>query len=546
MEKVLPQTLKFKVAFYLAVALSLTFTAFTLLVVRHQDEAMLEEAVDHVTQLSSAIIRSTRFAMMQNQPYFVHRIITDIGSDKNIDRIRIFGKEGVVIDSTHSAEIGLKVDSKAEGCLSCHRTDPPESVPVGRRWRIFEKPDGRRMLATMEVIRNESSCSEAGCHFHKPTQSVLGVIDIVYSLDAIDRKVTAGTISIAALSIAFVILAAVAIVFFVRRLVYKPLRDLETGAKRISSGNLDERIPVRSGDEFGALADSFNTMTAALKMTQDELRQAAQTLEHKVEERTRQLRAAEAEAGQHEKLAAVGLLAAGIAHELNNPLTGVLTFSHLMRQKLPEGSQDAEDMDLVIRETKRCASIIRRLLDFARQKAPEKKYADLNKLAVETARFIERPAHLQDTAVTMDLDPHLPPIWIDEDQVKQVIMNLLVNAQHATERGGSITVRTRRSPAPVSPEPGVPAVPMVELAVIDTGCGIAEKDLQRIFEPFFTSKEVGKGTGLGLSVSHGIARAHGGAIRVKSTLGKGSEFTVYLPLEPVAQHAEPETAGARE
>ena len=543
----LPKTLKFKVAFYLAAALSLTLLSFIVLVVRHQDEAMFDEALDHVTQLSSAIIRSTRFAMMQNQPYFVHRIITDIGSDKNIDRIRIFGKEGVVIDSTYSAEIGMKVDRKAEGCLSCHQTDRPmENVPTGKRWRVFEKPDGRRMLATMEVIRNEASCSEGGCHFHKPTQSVLGVIDIVYSLEAIDRKVKRGTVTIAGLSIAFIVLATLAIVFFVHRLVFRPLRDLEAGAKKISAGNLDEPIRVRSQDEFGQLAGSFNSMTAALKETQSELREAAHTLEQKVERRTQQLRAAEAEAAQREKLAAVGLLAAGIAHELNNPLTGVLTFSHLLRDKMPKGSADAEDMDLVIQETKRCASIIRRLLDFARQKAPEKKYTDLNKLIVDTARFIERPAHLNDTDITLDLDPSLPPIWVDEDQVKQVIMNLLVNAQHATERGGGITVRTRRSAAEADRGSGETSA-TAEIAVIDTGCGIADKDLQRIFDPFFTSKEVGKGTGLGLSVSHGIVKAHGGSIRVQSALGAGSTFTVYLPLGPIPQTAEtPSTAPAWE
>ncbi|MGZ9064804.1 MAG: sensor histidine kinase, partial [Burkholderiales bacterium] len=288
-----------------------------------------------------------------------------------------------------------------------------------------------------------------------------------------------------------------------------------------------------------------NSMTAALRESRTELREAARTLEQKVEERTGQLRAAEAESLQREKLAAVGLLAAGIAHELNNPLTGVLTFSHLMREKLPEGSPDAEDMDLVIRETKRCASIIRRLLDFARQKAPEKKFADLNKVIEDTARFIERPAHLRDTEFGMDLAPDLPKVWIDENQVKQVIMNILVNAQHATEAGGRITVSSRVCPEPLAPEPGASPVPMVEVAIADTGCGIAEKDLQRIFDPFFTSKEVGKGTGLGLSVSHGIVKAHGGLIKVESTVGKGSTFRVYLPIQPLEAARAGETrAGA--
>jgi two-component system NtrC family sensor kinase len=313
-----------------------------------------------------------------------------------------------------------------------------------------------------------------------------------------------------------------------------PLRDLETGAKRLSSGNLGEMIPVRSPDEFGQLAASFNAMTVALRDSEAELREWGHTLEQKVEKRTQELRIAEAETARTEKLASVGLLAAGIAHELNNPLTGVLTFTTLLRKKMPAGTPDAEDLDLVIRETKRCATIIRRLLDFAREKKPEKKFADINQVIEDTARIVERPASFRDIEIALDLDPQLPQVWVDADLIKQVIMNMLVNAQHAIEHEGSITVRSRRFPQPRSPEPGMEPVAMVEISIIDTGCGIPENNLKRIFDPFFTSKEVGKGTGLGLSVSHGIVKAHGGAIEVESTVGKGSTFRIYLPVEPPA------------
>jgi two-component system NtrC family sensor kinase len=367
---------------------------------------------------------------------------------------------------------------------------------------------------------------------HSKTQTVLGVLDIVYSLDDIDRAMQKNAIAMAAYSIGFIVIASLCVGFFVHRLVYVPLRDLETGAKRLSSGNLQQTIPVRSEDEFGRLASSFNTMTAALRDSQLELREWGHTLEQKVEKRTQELRVAEAETARTEKLASVGLLAAGIAHELNNPLTGVLTFTSLLRKKMPEGSADAEDLDLVIRETKRCAAIIRRLLDFAREKTPEKKFTDLNQVIEDTARIIERPASFRDVEIALDLDRNLPQVWIDSDLIKQVIMNILVNAQHAIEHEGSITVRSRRSPEAKAPEPEMEPVPMAEISIVDTGCGIPEKNLKRIFDPFFTSKEVGKGTGLGLSVSHGIVRAHGGVIEVDSTVGKGSTFRIYLPLQP--------------
>jgi len=212
---------------------------------------------------------------------------------------------------------------------------------------------------------------------------------------------------------------------------------------------------------------------------------------------------------------------------------------------MPDGSPDAEDLDLVIRETKRCAAIIRRLLDFAREKTPEKKFADLNQIIEDTARIVERPAHLRDIEIAMDLDRDLPPVWIDADLIKQVVMNMLVNAQHAIEDGGSISIRTRRCPEPRSTEAGGKPVPMVEISIIDTGCGIPEKNLKRIFDPFFTSKEVGKGTGLGLSVSHGIVKAHGGTIEVESTLREGSAFRVYLPIaSPSAETASPSRSDA--
>ncbi|MDH4258922.1 MAG: ATP-binding protein [Gammaproteobacteria bacterium] len=528
-----PKTLKFKVGLYLAISLTVTLLLFTLLVVRYERDGLLQEATSRVTQLSEMITRSTRFAMLQNQPDYVHRIIEDVGSHKSIDRIRIFSKEGQIIDSTYAPEIGLKVDQKAEGCIRCHQTSEPlEQIAGSEKGRIFSAPDGKRLLGSMEVIRNEPSCSTAACHQHTRDQSVLGVLDIVYSLDDIDRTIRDNVIIIAVLSLGFVVIALLAINFFVWRLIHVPLRDLETGARRLSSGNLEQPIPVRSEDEFGELAASFNSMTAALRNSQQELREWGRTLEEKVEKRTRELRIAEAEATRGEKLASVGLLAAGIAHELNNPLTGILTFSHLIRAKMPDGSPDAEDLDLVIRETKRCAAIIKRLLDFAREKTPEKKFCDLNQIVEDTVRIIDQPAHLRDIEITMDLDRDLPPAWVDADLIKQVIMNMLVNAQHAIQEEGSITIRSRRFPEAMSPQPGAKPVPMVELSIIDTGCGIPEQNLKRIFDPFFTSKELGKGTGLGLSVSHGIVSAHGGLIKVESVVGEGSTFRVYLPVDP--------------
>jgi two-component system NtrC family sensor kinase len=524
-------SLKVKVGFYLVIVLMAAVILFTSLVVRNNRDDLLQQAISHAAQLSEVIIKSTRFAMLQNQPSHVDKIIQDVGDQNDIDRVRILSKNGTIIHSSQVTEIGRQVDQEAESCLACHLKEKSQQrSPMVGRPRIFADPEGRRMLGSTAVIRNEPSCSNGGCHLHSKDQSVLGVLDIVYPLDEIDRTIRTNTLTIAGLALGFVVAAALMVSYLVHRVVYLPLRDLKGGAAKLAQGDLEQTIPIRSEDEFGQLAASFNSMTAALRKSHVELQDWGRTLEQKVKAATQELHIAQAEAARGEKLASVGLLAAGIAHELNNPLTGVLTFSYLVRKQFADGSPEAEDLDLVIRETKRCAAIIRRLLDFAREKAPEKTFADLNKLIEETTHLIERPAHVENIEIIMAFDEQLPAVWIDADLIRQVIMNILVNAQHAIEGDGSITVRSKYHAEFRRAELGDQPIPMAEISIADTGCGIPEDDLQRIFDPFFTTKGVGKGTGLGLSVSHGTVKAHGGLIEVESTVAKGTEFHVYLPI----------------
>ena len=291
----LPQTLKFKLAFGLAIALTLAVVLFAVLMIRHQREQLLKEAVNHVTQVSEVITRSTRYAMLENRPDYVSRIIQDVGKQSGIVKVRVLSKDGRIIHSTLTSEIGERVDRNADACILCHQSEKPlEQVARSDRSRIYQAPDGGRLLGSMEVIHNEPSCSNAACHGHTKGQAVLGVLDIVYSLDEIDQSMRNSTITIATASVGFIALASLLVSLFVHRLIYLPLRDLESGAKRLASGDLERPIPVRGSDEFGQLAGSFNTMTEAVRKSRAELSEWAHTLEQKVEQRTRELRVAEA------------------------------------------------------------------------------------------------------------------------------------------------------------------------------------------------------------------------------------------------------------
>lgn len=525
--------LKFKVSVYLFFALSVATVITTLLFIKHRQEDMQALVAGHVMQIADVVVASTRYTMLLNKRDIAEKIIEDVGKQKGIERLRVISKDGTIIHSNRKSEIGYSVEQQDEPCILCHQTSEPlKRVADDKRWQVFTNPSGNhRVLTSMHAIRNEPTCASASCHEHPASQSVLGIVDIAYSLDEIDQSMRQHAVHIAAVSFAFILLLSLSLGYLLQRLIYVPLKDLETGAKKISSGQFDQPIPVRSPDEFGRLAGSFNDMTADLNHARAELNELIQELESKVEERSKELLAARAEVAQGEKLASIGVLAAGIAHELNNPLTGVLTFTSLMRKKALEGSEDAEDLDLVIRETKRCASIIRRLLDFAREKVPVKGFFNLNQVVEDTVRFVERPASLQKIVISMDLDPDLPQIWGDADLIKQVVLNILVNAQQAIEGAGTIAVVSRSYVAKTPQQTEEKRSPMmVELAIKDSGCGIPEANMQRIFDPFFTSKEVGKGTGLGLSVSYGIVKAHGGEIKVASVVGQGTTFRVLLPI----------------
>ncbi|MDH3903489.1 MAG: ATP-binding protein [Xanthomonadales bacterium] len=525
-------SLKIKVAFYVVLALTLAVMVFSLVLVKNNRAELLHQVITNNAQLSAVVMKSTRFAMLQNQPSHVNQILRDVGALPDIEKVRILSKEGIIVHSTLEGEIGTMVDQEAEDCLGCHMDEKSlREAPLVGRTRFFSNSKGKRLLGSTAVIRNEPNCGGSGCHAQTDENSVLGVLDIISPLESIEHTLTSNTFTIFSLSAGFILLAGFLVSYLVHRMIYLPLTDLEEGSARLAAGDLENKIPVRSKDEFGQLAASFNSMTMALRESHVDLEDWGHTLEQKVEEATLELHKAQAESARSEKLASVGLLAAGIAHELNNPLTGVLTFAHLVRKNLPDNSRDAEDLDLVIRETKRCAVIIRRLLDFSREKTPEKSYTNLNVMIEEIMKLTAQAAQVNDIEIETELDENLPAIWLDENLIKQVIMNMLVNAQHAIEGAGSIRIKTRYCAAQDCPESINATSDMAEITITDSGCGIPEDVLQKVFDPFFTTKGVGKGTGLGLSVSHGTIEAHGGTIEVDSTVGKGTEFRIYLPID---------------
>ena len=300
-------SLKFKVGAYVIVALTITVLVFALVLVHNNRDALLQQVISNSAQLSRVVMSSTRFAMHQNKPYEVDQIISDVAAQPEIEKVRVLSKSGTIMHSSQADEVGKQVDQEAEACLGCHLDEKSfkESPLIGRS-RFFNSPDGRRMLGATAVIRNEPSCAGSGCHKDQAEQAVLGVLDIVTPLDDIEATLRSNTYTVFGLSFGFILLAGFLVSFLVHRVIFLPLRDLEKGAERLAEGDLDNKIPVRSKDEFGQLATSFNSMTDALRASYVDLENWGHTLEQKVKEARRELEIAHTETARSEKLASVG------------------------------------------------------------------------------------------------------------------------------------------------------------------------------------------------------------------------------------------------
>jgi len=301
---------------------------------------------------------------------------------------------------------------------------------------------------------------------------------------------------------------AIGLGYFLESVILRPVHRLIKASTEVSQGNFSPNVGPISRSEIGVLQKTFADMLTSLQ------------------ERDRRLRAeSEIKLLQSEKQASVGRLAAGVAHEINNPLTGVLTFSHMLLQRKDIGGEIRTDLETIAQQTERVRKIVKNLLDFSRQTELNPELTDINHLVESVVSMMKNQALVKGIDLQCNPDEGLPLLTLDANQIQSVLFNLLLNALDATKQDETIVVTTGIGISGNAADPQG-----VEITVRDTGCGISAEHLDKLFDPFFTTKEVGRGTGLGLAVSYGIVQRHGGTIWVQSEVGKGSTFTVWLPL----------------
>jgi two-component system NtrC family sensor kinase len=525
------RALTFRVFVGSCVLLFSLFALYSYFAVRYHNQGLMSQVLDSATRVSDIIKQSTHYSMLLNRSDDVYQIITTIGREPGVEGIRIYNKKGAIIFSTDESEELTTVDMRAEACIVCHGQGTTlQSLPPGNRARTYRGPKGHRVIGLINPIRNEALCSNAACHAHPPDRTVLGVLDVRMSLERVDANIAKAKQTFILYALAMTLVMALATGCFLYVAAHRPVQRLMEGARQIASGNLEYQIQVASADEIGELAHEFNKMTNALRMAEQENRTWSDTLEKRVQEKTEELKRIHDQILQIEKLASLGKLSATVAHELNNPLEGILTYAKLISKRLqkpenqaPATKETLEDLDLIIQEVQRCGNIVKNLLLFSKKRVGEFGLVSIQSIIEKAVQLMQHHFKISNVQLEEEVQASDATIMCDESQIQQALIALCVNAVEAMPGGGKLTISTSLNSSGD-----------LQVKVADSGSGIAPEDLPHIFEPFFSTKKEGKGVGLGLSIVFGIMERHGGTIAVASEINRGTVFTLTFP--PVASH----------
>jgi two-component system, NtrC family, sensor kinase len=504
--------------------LVIILSIYTYFIIKNLGDYLTQTRFQSAYNISDIIKKSTRYSMLLNRREDVHQIINTIRTEIGVEEIRIYNKQGVIAFSTDSKEILKKVNLNDEACIACHNSSVPlQSLANQDKIRIYKNSENKRVLGLINPIQNDPDCSNSECHAHSPKVNVLGVLDVVVSLEQLDSIIQTSTRKVILASVFLVVIISFFSGLFITILVNKPIKKIKEGIDEVGNGNLDYKIEINSKNELGQVARRFNEMSSKLDDAYKEIKNWSETLNDKVSEKTDELKNIYEQVNQIEKLASLGKLSATVAHELNNPLAGILTYSKLITKKLKasqknsEHAQIIEFLELISHESARCGKIVKDLLIFSRSERDE--FAKENLLHIIENSVTVLNHHLDINGITLIKDyPELPiELYCNAYKIQQAFMSLLMNSIEAMPNGGKIIINLTLDDKNVI------------LRITDEGTGISDKDFPHIFEPFYSTKELSKGTGLGLAVTYGIITNHKGKIEVEKTSNMGTTFKVVLP-----------------
>jgi len=488
------------------------------------ERQLVAQATAESELLSDTVRLALHRAMLQDRRADAYQIMEDVARQPGIDRLRLIDATGRIAFSTAPGEVGQVVARQDAACAPCHAGGQPQRrLAEDGRSRLHEGRGGR-VVGVVTPIYNETTCATAACHAHGEGRSVLGLLDVGLSTARLDGATTAFRWRALGASALAAMLLGLAFWAYARRHVVRPVGALVAATHRVAREDLDAEVPETFEGELGLLAGSFNAMTRSLRVARADLQALLDQLERRVEERSDALTAAHHDLVRSEKLASLGKLTASIAHEINNPISGIMTFARLIGRTLEQGPPDdatrktlLRNLRLVERESERCSDIVRNLLDFAHERPLSVAELSPDAVVEDALLLVHNQLQIQGVTVTRRLG-QLPHVLGDFGLLRQACVNVLMNACEAMPFQGTLLVETTLEADGQE----------YQLAFQDSGPGIPRERLARVFDPFFSTKE--RGAGLGLSVVHGIVQQHGGRVLIESEEGKGTRVALRLPV----------------
>jgi two-component system NtrC family sensor kinase len=473
-------------------------------------------------------------SMLMNDKRTLHSTIDLINTMPGIEDVNLYDENDNLAYSSYSTE--EEYHSNPD-CIACHTDLGTMFSRKERSYRIIdEKSDcsmnpnrpGQRHMLIRRPILNEMSCYTASCHAHGENDEVLGSLIIRLPLNELDKALKKSSMEFLLFALLATIIIVASFIYFTRRRIKDPLYSIIKASEAVSAGELKTRIDLQPGllDDMKKVSLAFNNMLDHIDNATNELENWSKQLEYKVQKKSEELSEAQNELINVERIASLGKLSSSVAHEINNPLSGILVYTKLVYKQLdnqdltPERKKNIlRQLKLIESETKRCGDIVKGLLDFSRKDQDDFEEKHLNDILQGTYEFMMHHIKISNISFLADFDARDDLIFCSPGQIKQACVALLVNASEAIADSGEIVIRTKN-----------PDSKTIRLEISDNGSGISPEDIPHIFEPFFSTKRDVRGIGLGLAIVHGIMQNHGAKIEVNSALGKGTTISINFPL----------------
>lgn len=530
-------SLSFKLFIIILLLLVILVSLYITIGSRLQTEILEDTVWQAIYRQSDLIKKSLYRLMLVNEREELYKTILLMGNEPGVESIRIYNKKGEIKFSVKESETGEIVDMKAEACFGCHAANEAiRSLPMQKKTRIFKTADDRRIMGMINPIRNAPECSNASCHAHGSEQTILGVLDVQMSLNELDQAMFKVRSLFYIILIGIIFLTTVPLALVIYFTIYRPIRTLEIGTATLAAGDLDHRIKMQRKDELGILAKSFNNMASNLKRAYTELKNWSDQLEARVKGKTEEIELMHQGMLQVEKMASLGKMAASVAHELNNPIAGILTLAKLLQKRVESQILNNEkkkeilkELELIRSESMRCGNIVRNLLTFARGQTANFQECSVSEIIDRALQILNHHFELAKIESKSSVDIQPAGIICDPEQLLQSLIALLVNAAEAMPEGGHVDITARNSPK----DPR-----HIVIMVKDTGVGIPDDVKDKILEPFFSTKEEKRSVGLGLAAVYGIVQRHKGKIKVESTVGYGTTIILELPIDQEIEKRE--------